>query len=261
MYGNLKIFGPARSAFDEYAHHLRTMLEPILPYDGIPLAVPAVAHPGVARRTSTPRSTLWNRANGARERRYCGDVRPARPPASSKAMRWGGVTLLALPRLPPDPVHDRKVNFNVGVRATRTIGESPYQLVVASFQVWWVVADLPDRAGRARAAPAPRRVERRSRPSGWTNTAAGPRPAPRRPAMVVAARRRRRLRPAAARSSCSASSSKGLDRLMTDDLIDGLYREGAPITDTKAPGGPDRDSAGPSASSRRSWSTRPTAAS
>ena len=33
MYGNLKVFaGPA--AFDEYAHHLRTIGEPILPYGG-----------------------------------------------------------------------------------------------------------------------------------------------------------------------------------------------------------------------------------
>ena len=33
MYGNLKIFAGVE-AFDEYAHHLRTMFTPILPYGG-----------------------------------------------------------------------------------------------------------------------------------------------------------------------------------------------------------------------------------
>jgi len=33
MYGNLKLFS-GQLAFDEYAHHLRTFGEPILPYSG-----------------------------------------------------------------------------------------------------------------------------------------------------------------------------------------------------------------------------------
>lgn len=33
MYGNLKILA-SHEAFDTYAHHLRTMFEPILPYEG-----------------------------------------------------------------------------------------------------------------------------------------------------------------------------------------------------------------------------------
>ncbi|HJV14466.1 MAG TPA: succinate dehydrogenase, partial [Propionibacteriaceae bacterium] len=33
MYGNLKVFAGA-AAFNEYAHHLRTLGEPILPYSG-----------------------------------------------------------------------------------------------------------------------------------------------------------------------------------------------------------------------------------
>ena len=33
MYGNLKVFA-GQQAFDDYAHHLRTIGEPILPYSG-----------------------------------------------------------------------------------------------------------------------------------------------------------------------------------------------------------------------------------
>lgn len=35
MYGNLKVFS-GRAAFDDYAHHLRTVGEPFLPYAGAP---------------------------------------------------------------------------------------------------------------------------------------------------------------------------------------------------------------------------------
>ena len=34
MYGNLKIFA-GQDAFDTYAHHLRTIGEPFLPYAGL----------------------------------------------------------------------------------------------------------------------------------------------------------------------------------------------------------------------------------
>ena len=41
MYGNLKVFaGP--EAFNEYAHHLRTLGQPILPYSGALWVIRAV---------------------------------------------------------------------------------------------------------------------------------------------------------------------------------------------------------------------------
>ena len=49
MYGNLKVFA-GQAAFDEYAHHLRTIGEPILPHTGllwiirVVLLVAVVAH-------------------------------------------------------------------------------------------------------------------------------------------------------------------------------------------------------------------------
>ena len=34
MYGNLKILFSGVAGYDDYAHHLRTMFEPILPHSG-----------------------------------------------------------------------------------------------------------------------------------------------------------------------------------------------------------------------------------
>ncbi len=91
MYGNLKVFA-GQDAFDEYAHHLRTIGEPILPYTGflwlfrILLIVALFAHAGSAYY-------LWSRARGARTTRY--QVSKAiQASLSSKMMRWGGTFLL-----------------------------------------------------------------------------------------------------------------------------------------------------------------------
>lgn len=135
MYGNLKVFA-GRQAFDEYAHHLRTIGEPILPYSGflwvfrLTLLLSLVGHAWSA-------FALWGRARGARSSRY------AVPSATmmawrSKAMRWGGVALLLFLvwHLVQFTIVRPNVNPDVPDAA---IGDSPYALVVASFQVWWVV--------------------------------------------------------------------------------------------------------------------------
>lgn len=98
MYGNLKILIPAGQgqevghAFNEYAHHLRTMFEPILPYEGllwifrILLIVALVAHVYSAMK-------LTGRAHAARSQKYV--VKDAmKTSLSSRTMRWGGVALL-----------------------------------------------------------------------------------------------------------------------------------------------------------------------
>lgn len=135
MYGNLKLFG-GQTAFDEYAHHLRTLGQPILPYKGflwlfrLALIVSVVAHIYSA-------FYLWSKANGARSTRYA--VRSASRAAwRSKAMRWGGVALLAFLVFHLLQFTIAKINLN-GEVADASIGDSPYKLVVASFQVWWVV--------------------------------------------------------------------------------------------------------------------------
>ena len=130
MYGNLKMFAGAEK-FDEYAHHLRTLGEPILPYGGflwifrLVLLVAIIAHVWSA-------STLWKRANHARGSRYAVKKRVAGTVAS-QWMRWGGVALLLF------------IIFHLLQFTTSTIrvdGEyyaSPYARVVAGFAPWWVV--------------------------------------------------------------------------------------------------------------------------
>lgn len=129
MYGNLKIFA-GQEAFDGYAHHLRTLGEPILPYSGFLwlfralLIVALVTHAGSAY-------WLWSKANGARSTKY--QVKKAvEASLSSKMMRWGGTFLLLF------------LIFHLLQYTTNSIQvngafESPYQRVVAGFSVWWVV--------------------------------------------------------------------------------------------------------------------------
>ena len=132
MYGNLKIFGGVE-AFDEYALHLRTLLMPILPFGGFLwlfralLVVALVAHAYAA-------FWLWSRANGARTTRYVAK-QAARATVRSRMMRWGGVALLLF--LVWHLLQFTILKFNVG--PDTVAGESAGQLVISSFQVWWVV--------------------------------------------------------------------------------------------------------------------------
>jgi succinate dehydrogenase / fumarate reductase cytochrome b subunit len=135
MYGNLKVFA-GQEAFDGYAEHLRTLGEPILPYSGflwlfrVALLLSLVGHAYAA-------FSLWSRANGARTTRYA--VRRTGALAwRSRTMRWGGVALLVFLVFHLAQFTIVKPNLNPDV-STAEIGESPYRLVVASFQLWWVV--------------------------------------------------------------------------------------------------------------------------
>ncbi|WP_431473525.1 succinate dehydrogenase cytochrome b subunit [Ornithinimicrobium sp. W1665] len=92
MYGNLMILvGP--EAFDEYAHHIRTFGEPMLPEKGllwiirVALLAALVLHVWAA-------ASLWRRAAGARSQRYV-MKRQGYGNFYAKAMRWGGLAILA----------------------------------------------------------------------------------------------------------------------------------------------------------------------
>lgn len=129
MYGNLKIFAGAE-AFDEYAEHLRTLGEPLLPYAGllwiirVVLLVSLVLHAYAA-------FTLWSRAGKARKSRYA--VRRAgRAVLNSKAMRWGGVALLLF-------VAFHLLHFTTNTIQVNGDFGSPAQRVISSFEVWWAV--------------------------------------------------------------------------------------------------------------------------
>jgi succinate dehydrogenase cytochrome b subunit len=134
MYGNLKVFaGPA--AFNEYAHHLRTLGEPILPYSGVLwiirviLIVSIFAHMYAA-------FTLWSRARKARGgvRRYHSNKARlgVQRTYASFTLRWGGIVIVLFVIY-----HLLHLTWNVihpgGAAAT------PYDRVVNGFQIWSVV--------------------------------------------------------------------------------------------------------------------------
>lgn len=129
MYGNLKAFA-GHDAFNEYAHHLRTFGEPMLPYSGllwiirVVLLASLVVHVGAA-------VALWRRAKRARSTPYVMKKNKGSTFAS-RLMRWGGVTLLVF-------IIWHLLNFTVGkVNVTGGETNDPYNLLVDSFSTWWL---------------------------------------------------------------------------------------------------------------------------
>lgn len=160
MYGNLKIL-VSHEAFDEYAHHLRTMFEPILPYEGflwifrLTLIVALVAHAYSA-------FTLWSRNAGARDTKYA-VKKAAAASVSSKWMRWGGVTLLAF-------VVFHLAQFTLmWINVGGTFG-TPAERVVAAFSQWWLTL-IYVVALAALGMHLHHGVWSASQTLGWTNTA------------------------------------------------------------------------------------------
>lgn len=97
MYGNLKAFaGP--DSFNEYAHHLRTFGEPMLPHEGLLWIVRVVLLVAVILHAYAA-ITLWRR--NKRAAGYVGNTRYQtkqnkrgnQRSYASFTMRWGGVTI------------------------------------------------------------------------------------------------------------------------------------------------------------------------
>ena len=138
MYGNLKAFS-GEMAYNEYAEHLRTFGEPMLPYGGllwilrVVLLGSLIAHVGSAVALSI-------RAHAQRPVKYAVKKNKASS-LSSRTMRWGGVTLLVfiIWHLPHFTI--AKINVGTGGQAPE-ITENPYRLLVNSFlpEQWWMVA-------------------------------------------------------------------------------------------------------------------------
>jgi len=129
MYGNLKAFA-GHDAYNTYAEHLRTIGEPMLPHAGllwvirVVLVVSLVVHVYAA-------VTLWRRAGSARTVKY--QVKKnAASSFSSRFMRWGGLTLLVF-------IVWHLLEFTVGkVNVSGGATNDPYNLLVDSFDVWWL---------------------------------------------------------------------------------------------------------------------------
>lgn len=135
MYGNLKALA-GQEAFDEYAHHLRTFGEPMLPYAGllwivrVVLILAIIGHVYAALK-------LIARNNAARPVKYQAKKNISSTFAS-RTMRWGGLALLLFVIFHLIHFTVVKPNFNSSADAD-AVKESPFVMISASFELWWVV--------------------------------------------------------------------------------------------------------------------------
>lgn len=137
MYGNLKMFAGRNEdtgeyAFDEYAHHLRVIGEPLLPENGLLWIVRVVLLAAIIVHMWSA-FTLWSRSRRATggSRRYANSKAVQRSYASY-TMRWGGVTILLF-------VIYHILHFTVPVIDTAPGSTSIFPRVVTSFEqplVW-----------------------------------------------------------------------------------------------------------------------------
>jgi len=128
MYGNLKVFA-GHDAFNEYAQHLRTFGEPMLPHEGLLWIVRVVLIVAIAAHLYSA-AVLMRRAVRARTTKYVVKKNKASS-LSARTMRWGGVALLLF-------IIWHLINFTIGkVNPTGGPTNDPYELVVDNFQTWW----------------------------------------------------------------------------------------------------------------------------
>ena len=134
MYGNLKVFA-GEAAFNDYAHHLRTLGEPLLPPSGVLWILRAVLVASVLAHMYAA-LTLWARARTARggvqryySRRARGGVQRT---YASFTLRWGGLVIALF-------VVYHLLHLTWNVIAPGGPAPEPYDRVVNGFQIWTVV--------------------------------------------------------------------------------------------------------------------------
>ncbi|MBZ5740210.1 succinate dehydrogenase cytochrome b subunit [Nocardioides mangrovi] len=129
MYGNLKAFS-GHDAYNEYAEHLRTIGEPMLPREGLLWIIRAVLIVSLVVHVYSA-AKLWRRSNHARTQRYVVKKNLASS-FSSRWMRWGGLTILLF-------LIWHLVNFTIGkVNVSGGATNDPYNLLVDTFDTWWM---------------------------------------------------------------------------------------------------------------------------
>ena len=129
MYGNLKAFA-GHDAYNEYAHHLRTLGKPMLPHEGALWVIRAVLLVSLVLHVYAAYA-LWRRARAARTTPYEMKKHTGATQAS-RLMRWGGLTLLLF-------IVWHLLNFTVGkVNVQGGSTDDPYNLLVDSFETWWL---------------------------------------------------------------------------------------------------------------------------
>ena len=129
MYGNLKAFS-GHDKFNEYAHPLRILGEPMLPHEGALWIIRVVLLVSLAVHVYAA-AALWKRAKRARTvqyqvKKHTGAI------FASRLMRWGGVTLLLF-------IIWHLLNFTIGkVNVDGGPTNDPYNLLVDTFDTWWL---------------------------------------------------------------------------------------------------------------------------
>ena len=136
MYGNLRAFsGP--DAFNEYAHHLRTFGEPMLPHEGMLWIVRVVLLAAVFLHAYAA-ITLWRRNKkaagyvGAKRYQTKQNRAGIQRSYASFTMRWGGVTIALF------------IVFHILNLTTNDIhpggaADTPYGKLHNSFEHFWVL--------------------------------------------------------------------------------------------------------------------------
>ena len=134
MYGNLKVFA-GEAAFNEYAHHLRVLGEPLLPYSGALWVIRAVLVGSVLGHMYAAFS-LWSRARKARGGITRYQSKRARTGVqrtyASFTLRWGGVVIALF-------VLYHLMHLTWNIVAPGGPAPEPYDRVVNGFRIWWVV--------------------------------------------------------------------------------------------------------------------------
>jgi succinate dehydrogenase / fumarate reductase cytochrome b subunit len=129
MYGNLKAFA-GHDAYNTYAEHLRSIGEPEMPHEGILWAIRAVLIVSLVIHV-TCAFVLWGRKQRARTTKYV-MKKSNHSTFSSHWMRWGGVAILLF-------LVWHLLEFTIGrVDVQGGSTRDPYNLLVDSFQVWWL---------------------------------------------------------------------------------------------------------------------------
>ncbi len=130
MLGNLKIF-LGRDSFNEYAHALRTLLEPLAPYRTLLTIVEVVLAASVVLHLWAAIS-LARRARKARPVKYVTKKSQASG-YTTHIMRFGGVTILLF-------LVWHLLDLTFGVVNPKGSGSAPADRMIAGFDAsrWWV---------------------------------------------------------------------------------------------------------------------------
>jgi succinate dehydrogenase / fumarate reductase cytochrome b subunit len=136
MYGNLKFFS-GQAAFDSYSHHLRTLGEPILPYEGalwiirVVLLAAIIGHvySAVVLTVRDRRSTKVDSGPRYQSKK---NKRGFQRSYASFTLRWGGVIILLF-------VIFHILNLTTNDIAPGGASPSPYDRMANTFGEWYMV--------------------------------------------------------------------------------------------------------------------------